>query len=411
MKKPEINQQKKNKVFQRITKPKPIINKEDKIIFTSELNNNSWSKFTLFLEHHLRDFIPRNYENREHFAHLATIQRKCLKLLEMNHNNNWQNLLEISNKDNWLKLLEEIPKIEYNQGEIFCFHLSRKYEYNPQEFLLLWDKNIKEFTSLFSDIVSSENPDLMKLENFANIIDSFNRFPERTFFLLYQLPNYLEENDKEILINCQSYQTIIKFGASEFIGKFGYTLQKEFNITRTAIKEKAAQNLVQELGETEATLQAEINRLEEDKKELKKQLQYLQDNSLQDALYQLAKSLQNEQQQPVLDQLFNLYKKIDKLLENNESLSPQDTLTCFINLENFFKALSSLNIQPFPPNTETILEITGEDLDNNKYNYISGSQFTTKEEVKKVKCITCGWQVGEEIITPAKVAEITESPS
>lgn len=31
---------------------------------------------------------------------------------------------------------------------------------------------------------------------------------------------------------------------------------------------------------------------------------------------------------------------------------------------------------------------------------------SVKKKSKKVKCVACGWKVGEEIVTPAKVEEI-----
>lgn len=400
MNKPDFSQQSNAKAFERNAKPKPILIKNKSLISQAQLTSSPWGKLALFLDGTLGDITPRNFGKQTQYAQLAAIQIKCLEILTKHQTNNWNDLLDE---------LEELDDEEYDKAENFYFYLSRKYNIRPDKFLTFWHQQISDFVSLFEEIVNNDQPDLIKLENFANIIDNFNRSRERSFWFLYQLPHYLDKKNQSILLNSESYQTIIKFGASEYIGKFGYQLQKEFNLTRTDIKEKAAQNLVQELGETENNLRAEINRLENENQELEREIQDIKENSLQEAVYKLAKSLQDEQQQPVLDQLFNLYKKIDKLLENNESLSPQDTLTCFINLENLFKAFSALNIQPFPPNIDSLFKITGEDLDNNKYNYVAGSQFTTKDEVKKVKCVACGWKVGEEIVTPAKVEEIKDS--
>ncbi|MTF38324.1 OmpH family outer membrane protein [Cyanobacterium aponinum] len=397
MNRPDFSQKINAKAFERNTKPKPIINKQKNPVSQAELASSPWGKLTFFLDRALGDITPRSFGKKRQYSELAVIQIKCLEKLLNYKTNNWDDLLDE---------LDELDDEEYNKAENFYYHLSRKYSIRPDKFITFWHQKISEFVDLFEKIVNSDQLDLIKLENFANIIDNFNRSRERSFWFLHQLPYYLDEKNKYFLLNSESYQTIIQFGASEYISKFGYQLQKEFNLTRTDIKEKAAQNLVQELGETENNLRAEISRLENENQELEREIQDIKENSLQEAVYTLAKSLQDEQQQPVLDQLFSLYKKIDKLLENNEGLSTQDTLTCFINLENLFKAFSTLNIQPFPPDTEAILEITGEDLDNNKYNYVSGSQFISKEEVKKVKCVACGWKVGEEIVTPAKVEEI-----
>lgn len=291
MNKPDFSQKINAKAFERNTKPKPIINKQKNPVSQAELASSPWGKLTFFLDRALGDITPRSFGKKRQYSELAVIQIKCLEKLLNYKTNNWDDLLDE---------LEELDDEEYNKAENFYYHLSRKYSIRPDKFITFWHQKISEFVDLFEKIVNSDQLDLIKLENFANIIDNFNRSRERSFWFLHQLPYYLDEKNKYFLLNSESYQTIIQFGASEYISKFGYQLQKEFNLTRTDIKEKAAQNLVQELGETENNLRAEISRLENENQELEREIQDIKENSLQEAVYTLAKSLQDEQQQPVL---------------------------------------------------------------------------------------------------------------
>ncbi len=59
-----------------------------------------------------------------------------------------------------------------------------------------------------------------------------------------------------------------------------------------------------------------------------------------------------------------------------------------------------------PWDTSQSFELRSEKL--GEYSYVEGSAFTDSEDQKIVRCIRPGWRVGEEIITPARVKEITE---
>ncbi|MBL1208438.1 nucleotide exchange factor GrpE [Geminocystis sp. GBBB08] len=380
-------------------KSKPIVNKNKISLLDDKLVDSSWKNFILFINNNYSKFIPHNYDKRQEQKENTSIQEQCILLLITDHYTNWKQLIYKLNLSE-----PEVQKIANN----LCRYLSRNYTEEPALFLENWQKRMTDFVHLFELALSqNKQPDLVKLEQLVDIIDYFNRSGERTFWFLSQLPKYLDNNIEIFFNSSSAYQEILKFGASEFLGKFGYELQKEFHLTRTAIKDRAAQNLVQELGETESNLKSEIERLELKNEELKNQIEAIKTESFTNAVFQLAQSLQGEQQ-PVLDQLFHLYKRLDILLENNENLSPQETLTCFINLEALFKAFKSINITLFPDNINQIFEVTGQDLDEHKYNYISGSQFTNKEEKKTVKCIAPGWCVNSAIVTPAKVEEVKE---
>jgi len=394
----EFYPEKPSKALARPTQYGKNINRKNNDFSYEELVQSPWGKLRIFFNGNYRKFIPPYVEDEKTFLknkHKAETEQKAVQLLLNNSQRSWEDIRKLTEYD------------EYEIAGSFYFYLSNRYEDNPETVVDNWKNKAEKFVDLFSYLNNSDNnTDLVKYQEIADLIDSFHKAQAKTFFFLSLLPQYLDDYSKIIIESSRGYQNIIRWGSTEYLKTLGFEMQREFKLTRTALKQRVADNLVQELGETENNLRAEISRLENENQELEREIQDIKENSLQEAVYTLAKSLQDEQQQPVLDQLFSLYKKIDKLLENNEGLSTQDTLTCFINLENLFKAFSTLNIQPFPPDTEAILEITGEDLDNNKYNYVSGSQFISKEEVKKVKCVACGWKVREEIVTPAKVEEI-----
>lgn len=362
-----------------------------------ESSMKPWEKLVLFLNKSYKTFIPRHYDKQERQKEVFKIQRKCLEKIKENIYYSWDDIL------NGLKFSES----DYKEAEFFCFHLSKKYSEKPKYFLKNWEEKIKKFIDLFEMAMDTkQEPDLVKLEELANIVDEFNKSQQRTFWFLYQLPEFLDKKSRLILKESHGYQEIMKFGAFEYLTKLGLQLQEEFNLTHTAIKDKVAQNLVQELGETESNLRSEIQRLELENQELENKIETIKEESFQEAVYKLAQLLQNNQQQPVLAQIFNLYQRLENLVENGQHLSNQDTLTCLISIESLLEAFKSLNLTPFPQNINQVFEITGMDLDTNKYNYTSGTQFTKKEEKKKVKCVAPGWCVGEQIVTPAKVEEI-----
>jgi molecular chaperone GrpE (heat shock protein) len=371
-------------------KPKP------RLFSQEELNSSPWGKLVVFLNQSYDNFIPRNFDKQKRQLQIVEIQKKVITALESKQYLTWNNLLDDLDFKNY----------EYDIAENFCFYLSRKYSDNINKFLEKWNNYLTNFVSLFEDYLNNiEEPNLVKLNQIADIVDEFNKSKERTLWFIFKLPKFINENSQKMLTNCLGYQEIIRFGASEYLGEFGFKFQKEFALTRTAIKDRTAQNLVQELGEIETKLKAEIQDLELKIQRLENELEETQRNSFNNAIYNLAKSLQNNQQQPVLSQLFILYKKLDNCLENNESLSSTDTLTYFITIESLLKAFQQLNISQFPEKIEGTFEITGEDLDNNKYNYTSGTQFVNKDDKKIVKCIAPGWKVNDKIVTPAKVEE------
>ncbi len=147
--------------------------------------------------------------------------------------------------------------------------------------------------------------------------------------------------------------------------------------------------------------------LQQENEKLKKELSEIRSQALQSAVCQLVTTLQ-KQDQPVLDQIMLLYQRLNKMSESNSelSLSPSDSLGILIALENLLQALNSLNVTRYPAQEDQVFELQSEQL--SAYAYVEGSAFANSEDKKVVRCIHPGWRVGEEVITPARVKEVTE---
>jgi len=221
------------------------------------------------------------------------------------------------------------------------------------------------------------------------------------------LPEYI--NDKEVsdlISSSQGYRELIYWGATRFLDNFGLKLQRHFRITHTALKDQAAQNLVQELGSRENQLKQEIERLQEENEQLKENQKELRDRAFQEALCQIAQKLQNRPQ-PVLNQIFSYLRILQNLSESQEgelSLSSREALGVLITFEELINTLKDLNIEYYPKKIEETFYLKQDQL--GEYNYIEGSPFQGNEDTKKVRCTTPGWCVGKEIITPACVKEV-----
>ena len=356
---------------------------------------NHWGRLVNFLNYSYRGFVPRSQKDKERQEAIAPIHKKCVRV--------------VKEGDSWKKILNrKFDSFEYEAAENFCFHLSSKYRESPQEVREQMQAKLNQFVELaeyaFAD---SENRDLTKLSELGEVIDYFKKSREKTYLFLSELPSVLEPKDREMLNSSAGYQALLKWGASPSLKGFGWQLQKEFNITQTAIKEEAAQNLVWELGETEANLTNQVELLQQENEKLKKELSEIRSQALQSAVCQLVTTLQ-KQSQPVLDQIMLLYQRLNKMSESNSelSLSPSDSLSILIALENLLQALNALNVTRYPAQEDKVFELQSEQL--SLYEYIEGSAFANSEDKKIVRCIHPGWRVGEEVITPARVKEVTE---
>jgi len=397
---PKVIKQERKEVDKEIVKKKVGELEERKAnqqeeLLKEELASSPWGRLVNFLNDAHREFVPRSQKDKERQSHVAPIQKKCVIVL--NSGETWEEILN-----------EQIESSEYDTAEKFFFHLSRKYSESPQTVRQQLQKNLSQFVELaeyaFAD---SENRNLTKLSEFCEVIDYFKKSQERTYLFLAELPSVGDENVSALLKSSVGYQTLLKWGASRFLNEFGWQLQKEFNITPTAIKEEAAQNLVRELGETEANLTNQVELLQQENEKLRNELSEMRSQALQSAVCQFAKTLQT-QPQPVLDQIIFLYQRLNKMSESNSelSLSPSDSLSILIALENLLKALNSLNVTPYPAEYDRVFELQSEQL--SVYEYIEGSAFANSEDQKVVRCVHPGWRVGEEVITPARVKEVTE---
>ena len=364
-------------------------------LLKGELASSHWGRLVNFINYSYREFVPKSQKDKEKQEAIAPLHHKCVRV--------------VKEGDSWKEILNrEFDSVEYEAAENFCFHLSSKYSESPQEVREQMQAKLSQFVELAEyALADSENRDLTKLSELGEVIDYFKKSQERTYCFLSELPSVLEQKDREMLNSSAGYQALLKWGASPFMKGFGWQLQKEFNITPTAIKEEAAQNLVRELGETEANLTNQVELLQQENEKLQKELSEIRSQALQSAVCQLVTTLQ-KQSQPVLDQITILYQRLNKMSESNSelSLSPSDSFSILIALKNLLQALNSLNVTRYPAQEDQVFELQSEQL--SLYEYIEGSAFANSEDKKIVRCIHPGWRVGEEVITPARVKEVTE---
>ncbi|MBC6476730.1 MAG: nucleotide exchange factor GrpE [Hormoscilla sp. GM7CHS1pb] len=356
---------------------------------------NHWVRLVNFINDYYRVFVPKTQKDKERQEAIAPLHHKCVIVLKSGEN--WEEILN-----------EQIESFEYDTAEKFFFHLSSKYSESPRKVREQMQAKLSQFVELAEyALADSESRDLTKLSELSEVIDYFKKSREKTYLFLSELPSVLEPKYREMLNSSHGYKTLLKWGAYRFLNEFGLQLQKEFNITPTAIKEEAAQNLVRELGETEANLTNQVELLQQENEKLQKELSEIRSQALQSAVCQLVTTLQ-KQSQPVLDQITILYQRLNKMSESNSelSLSPSDSLSILIALENLLQALNSLNVTQYPAQEDQVFELQSEQL--SAYAYVEGSAFANSEDKKVVRCIHPGWRVGEEVITPARVKEVTE---
>lgn len=389
--KPKLKKTSSNKTLARPDKIQP----DQRAFAPEELAASPWGRLVNFINASYREFMPKSQKDKQRQEAIAPIHHKCVRLVK--EGDSWEEILKI-----------KIDSVEYEAAKKFFYYLSKKNSESPQEVRQQLQANLSQFAELaeyaFTD---SENRDFTKLSEFSEVIYYFNKSEERTFVFLSELPSVVEQDVREMLNASPGYQTLLKWGASRFLGDLGLKLQREFKITRTALKDEAAQNLARELGETEANLTQEVERLEMENENLKKELEEVRSQALHAAACQFATTLQ-KQPQPVLDQIMLLYQRLNKMSQSNSdlSLSSSESLSILIALENLLQALKSLNVIRYPAQEDQVFELQSEQL--GAYAYVEGSAFTNSEDKKVVRCIHPGWRVGEEVITPARVKEVTE---
>lgn len=361
-----------------------------------QLKQSSWSKLALFCNQYYLNFTPQKHKNQKCQTSVTQIQLKCVEVIAKDTFENWEELIN-----------KNFSESEQKIANKFYYRLTYKYKESPAKIRQNLQANLKRFCELIEyAFVESENRDLVKISEFVDIINSFGNSSEQTFLFLSELPTVLNDDASKTLLTSIGYQTIVKWGASPYLRKFGLQLQRNFHLTRTAIKDEVAQNLVRDLGETETILRSQIERLLIENQELQACLKDIHVRASQTTTYQLAKTMQS-QTQPVLDQVFALHQKLAKIseTESNLTVTDREALSVLITLESLLYAFKKINITYFPQDISKVFELTSDRL--GEYAYIEGSAFSNKEDKKIVRCVSPGWKVGEEIVTPARVKEVS----
>ena len=366
---------------------------------TSEINLTPWKNLIEFFDENYHNFIPRSPRFQDRQEEKSVIHKYTAKLLLETTSNDWREFLNTVEQDSLQKTKDFLAPF-----------MARKRKEYPKELNSNLEKAVKTFSEFAEEALTEKaERDLFKIGQFCDAVDYLNKSDSHTFLFLYVLPKYVENEEiSQLIRSSKGYQELVYWGATRFLDKFCFKLQRHFRITRTALKEEAAQNLVQELGAKESYLKKEIEALQQENETLKAEQEQLRDRAFQESLISLTQKLQNRPQ-PLLTQVFSYLKTLQKLSENQEgelSLSNREALGILITFEELIETLKSLNIHPFPENLNQTFTLKQEQL--GEYNYSEGSSFNGENDKKTVRCITPGWKVGDTIITPAQVKEVTE---
>lgn len=367
---------------------------------TSEKNLTPWKNLIEFLDQNHRNFIPRSPRFQDREEEKLVIHKHTAKLLIGSKSQDWREFLDTVDPESIAKTKDFLAP----------FMGRNKKEY-PPELKKNLVATIQSFEEFAEEALSNKTErDLFKIGKFCDAIDYFSKSESHTFLFLYFLPKYVKNKEvSELLNSSQGYKELVYWGATRFLDNFGLKLQRHFRITRTALKDEAAQNLVQELGSREASLKQEIEQLQQENETLKAEQEKQRDRDFEEALVQLTQALQNRPQ-PILNQVFSYLQTLQKMSEegNGElSLSGREALGVLITFEEIIDTLKTLNICPFPESMNQTFSLKQEKL--GEYNYIEGSPFNGNDDTKQVRCLTPGWRVGEKIITPAQVKEVNET--
>ena len=356
------------------------------------LQNNPWGQFLLFIEDSYKDFTPKP---KEELKKRANIIQNGIKLLNENY------------QDSWAELLSKIPQSERIEVDEIYRHISRTKKLTPQE---VYQESQAAIRGLINNaeygFLDTENRDIGRISQLSDTINYFQNHQSKTYLILFQLPSAVSEDEKAMFTASRGFQEIIDAGPSRKLQDFGMALMKRFQVTHTAIKAEAASNLVISIGEIERNLKNQIHTLEQQKLELEEQLKQQSQQGKQQSLIAIANSLQNGRQ-PALDQMQQMIRILESQIEENGEpiLSSEQSLSVFIILRNIMKVLQELGIETYPQAINNTLEISQRQL--SEYAYVEGKPFINQQEIKKVQCIQQGWKVGETIITPAKIRELT----
>ncbi len=375
-------------------------NEKNSLPVPTAIETSPWYNFITFCNDYYEEFIPRSEEKQKNQRSLTQIHQKCIEILRKLPADNWEEIIT-----------KNFETRQQQEADNFFYYIStrpgqkRSEAESPSEVMRRLKTNLNKFIELAEyAFTESGNRDLVKLNQIAEVIQNYER-SERTFLFLSELPTALDNQSRLMFETSNGYQILLRWGASSFLRKFWKTLQEKFRISTDAITDEAAQNLARELGETEANLRSEIEQLKQENEQLKTTLEELRSQALQEAIYNFGKTLQT-QPEPVLDQIVLLHQRLEKKSEEGSPLSASDSLSVIITLEAMLKAFKILEIKQFPTNTNQTFALRSEQL--GEYSYIEGSVFTNSKDEKIVRCIRPGWRVGQKILTPARVKEVSE---
>jgi|GEM_PF-1736380 len=394
--------------------PKPIIKrdrltvlarpqaKNEKNIFISLkevfdlqiLEKNPWGQFLLFVEvfveDHYKKVINRYQEENKNPAKII---------------GNAINLLNDYHQESWGELLNRIPQSERLDANELYQHISRYRKLTPLE---VYQESYATITTLINNaeygFLDSENRDIGRITQLCDAINYFQNSQSKTYFIISQLQAVVPEEAKLLFAASKALQIIVEAGPIDSLRHFGMDLMKNFRVTRSAIKDEVASNIVLSIGETERELKTQISNLEREKIELEYQLEQTRNKAREASVIEITHLLQNGRQ-PALDQIQQIIRLLEYQIEETgeAELSAELSLSVFISLRNLMEILQKLGIEAYPKSMKGSFEISQVNL--SEYAYIEGQSFTNEQEIKQVECIQQGWRVGETVITPAKVRE------
>ncbi|WP_414530754.1 hypothetical protein [Nodularia chucula] len=355
------------------------------------LEKHPWGQFLLFLEDLYTKTIPRLHEEDKS---RGTIFQEAIKLLNQYP------------QESWSQLINRFSPSDYKDVDDIYYHISNRKKLTPQQVHQESQAAIKGLINNAEyGFIYTENRDIGRISQLCDAINYFQKHRSKTYLILAQLEANVPEDAKTIFAASPVFQKIIEFGITEKLEDFGMALMKHFKVTRTAIKDEAASNLVLSMGEIERELRTQINILEAEKLDLTKKLAETHQQAHQESLTEIAKALQNGTQ-PALDQIQKIIKLLQSQLEETgePELTSDDALSIFIILRNFMEVLQQLGIESYPKSVKGSFKISQIDL--RKYAYI-GNPFSDETEIKEVECIQTGWKVNNTVITPAQIKELT----
>lgn len=352
---------------------------------------NPWGQFLLFIEDY---YCPFNSKNDEVHQTRSSVLRNAINLLNEYH------------KESWGEILNRVPREERLDADELYRYISRYKRLTPQE---VYQESQSSIRGLINNaeygFLDSESRDIGRISQLSDAINYFRGNQSRTYLIIAQLPEKVPEDAKPLFAASRKFQQMIENGAVRKLQDFSMALMKHFKVTRTAIKDEAASNLVLSMGEIERDLQTQISILEQEKMQLEYQLEQTRIQAREEAVIEIAHLFQNGRQ-PALDQIQGIICLLETQMEETgePELSSEQALSIFIILRSLMEILDKLGIESYPKFKKNSFEIS--QLDLCEYSYIEGTPFNSDAEIKKVECTHQGWRIGETVITPAKVKEL-----